>query len=398
MTTFGQLASAGVLEYSDGYRTKKDELAEDGFRILRVADVHDGWIGSDGQDFVDSHYESKVGQKFAREGDILLTTKGTIGRIAVVPDLAGERLVYSPQLCYFRVRNSDVLDASYLRYWLASPNATRQIGALSSSTDMAPYLSLRDIRTLQIDLPGLPVQRAISDVLGALDDKITANRTVGSRLRDLQAALWVKEARTLPRAALIELAPPKLGGTPSRSNPDLWGGGVPWASVRDMTAADFGVVLSTAETIAANSGQPDRLRPVPAGTVYITARGTVGRVATAGVDCAFNQSAYAFVPPPGKSAALRLAIEGAVADLVARAHGSVFSTITTSTLADVVVPDICNVAATEMTRKLEMLEGRVLAALKENVVLARTRDDLLPLLMNGRITVKDAEKVAENVL
>lgn len=188
-TTFGQLAAAGVLEYSDGYRTKKDELAENGFRILRVADVHDGWIGSDGQDFVDAVYESKIGQKFAREGDILLTTKGTIGRIAVVPDLAGEQLVYSPQLCFFRVRDLGVLDAAYLRYWLASPFATRQIGSLSSSTDMAPYLSLRDIRTLVVDLPGLPAQQAIGEVLGALDDKIAANRTVVASVTALAVSL-----------------------------------------------------------------------------------------------------------------------------------------------------------------------------------------------------------------
>ncbi len=40
---------------------------------------------------------------------------------------------------------------------------------------------------------------------------------------------------------------------------------------------------------------------------------------------------------------------------------------------------------------------RALAAEIENEQLARTRDELLPLLMDGRITVKDAERVVEEV-
>ncbi|ATG51410.1 type I restriction endonuclease subunit S [Brachybacterium vulturis] len=41
---------------------------------------------------------------------------------------------------------------------------------------------------------------------------------------------------------------------------------------------------------------------------------------------------------------------------------------------------------------------RALAAEKENQILAATRDELLPLLMSGKITVKDAEKSVEGVL
>lgn len=156
--------------------------------------------------------------------------------------------------------------------------------------------------------------------------------------------------------------------------------------------------MSTAETITIKAAQPERLRPVPAGSVFLTARGTVGEVAVAGVDCACNQSAYAFIPQAGKSAALRLALEGAVAGLISRAHGSVFSTITTSTLADVEVPNFYDGSARRAVSELEVLEERVVTGLKENVSLARTRDELLPLLMSGKVGVKDAERAAEDVL
>ena len=44
-----------------------------------------------------------------------------------------------------------------------------------------------------------------------------------------------------------------------------------------------------------------------------------------------------------------------------------------------------------------VLASRVSAA-RERTVLARTRDELLPLLMSGRVRVKDAEKVVEGVV
>ncbi|EFV90309.1 hypothetical protein ES5_16707 [Dietzia cinnamea P4] len=46
----------------------------------------------------------------------------------------------------------------------------------------------------------------------------------------------------------------------------------------------------------------------------------------------------------------------------------------------------------------DALVRRLSAARNENSVLTRTRDELLPLLMDGRITVEDAERAAEPVL
>lgn len=45
-----------------------------------------------------------------------------------------------------------------------------------------------------------------------------------------------------------------------------------------------------------------------------------------------------------------------------------------------------------------MLTSREMAAIDENARLAATRDELLPLLMSGKITVKDAEKTVEEVV
>ena len=49
-------------------------------------------------------------------------------------------------------------------------------------------------------------------------------------------------------------------------------------------------------------------------------------------------------------------------------------------------------------RSLASLLARAVQAEQESARLAATRDDLLPLLMSGKITVKDAEKTVEEVV
>lgn len=319
----------------------------------------------------------------------------TLGKPAIVP--SDGIFLHNQRIGKVEILDESALDKNYLKALFLTGEFHRQI--LSTATgSTVRHTSPGRIYEFCHSLPELEAQRVIGEVLGALDDKIAANRKVCVSLRGLQGSIWSRASRSLPHIPLIELAPPRLGGTPARSSPELWGGGTPWASVRDMTGADLGVILSTAETITIKAAQPERLRPVPAGSVFLTARGTVGEVAVAGVDCACNQSAYAFIPQAGKSAALRLALEGAVAGLISRAHGSVFSTITTSTLADVEVPNFYDGSARRAVSELEVLEERVVTGLKENVSLARTRDELLPLLMSGKVGVKDAERAAEDVL
>lgn len=147
--TVGELMAEGALAFSDGYRTRADQLGSSGFRIVRVADIEQGFISVDNPDFVRSEYLAQIGQKLGYPGDVLVTTKGTIGRVAVVLDVA-EPIVYSPQICFFRPRADSWLTSAYLATWLRSEDFSRQAAFRMHKTDMAPYINLADIRSLEV--------------------------------------------------------------------------------------------------------------------------------------------------------------------------------------------------------------------------------------------------------
>jgi type I restriction enzyme, S subunit len=172
--TIGELADRSVLAFSDGYRTKRAEHGRPGIRILRAGDVRESSVYPTGDDYVAEEHSRQIGAKVSQPGDIVLTTKGTVGRVAVVGKDV-EQLVYSPQVCYFRVLDAETLDRGYLAAWFRSKDLQRQCGMLMHKSDMAPYISLRDIRTLAIPLPPIDEQRRNGQIQLALLDAFGAS-------------------------------------------------------------------------------------------------------------------------------------------------------------------------------------------------------------------------------
>jgi type I restriction enzyme S subunit len=76
------------------------------------------------------------------------------------------------------------------------------------------------------------------------------------------------------------------GGTPSRGNPDFWGGSIPWASVKDLTSS---VLECTAETITEDGLKNSATNLVPHRTVIIATRVGLGKVSINRIPVAINQ-------------------------------------------------------------------------------------------------------------
>lgn len=85
------------------------------------------------------------------------------------------------------------------------------------------------------------------------------------------------------------------GGTPPRQVPSYWGGGIPWASVKDFTE-DEEQISSTQETISQKGLSASASNLIPAGTPLVCTRMAVGRAAMPSVPMAINQDVKALYP------------------------------------------------------------------------------------------------------
>ena len=180
--TLAELVTDGTMAVGDGYRAQNEELGSTGPIFLRSAYLQDaGWVLGT-PDRLAKPFTSNFGPKTAREGDTVVTTKGnSLGRLGYVQgDIIGA--VYSPHLSYWRSLKHELISPRYLFYWASSSQARAQVRARSEATDMAPYLSLRDQLDISVTLPEIGVQKAIAELLGALDDKIELNRQMAKTL------------------------------------------------------------------------------------------------------------------------------------------------------------------------------------------------------------------------
>lgn len=92
-----------------------------------------------------------------------------------------------------------------------------------------------------------------------------------------------------------------VGRTPSRANPAFWVNGsesVPWVTISDMEP--FGTVTSTKEAVSAPAMMKVfAARIVPAGTLLMSFKLTIGRVATLGTPTVHNEAIISIYPRLG---------------------------------------------------------------------------------------------------
>ncbi|MGW3174284.1 restriction endonuclease subunit S [Streptomyces sp. NPDC001153] len=188
VATLAQLAAEGQLEFGDGYRTKRAEHGKPGIPILRVAEIADGEIRPAFADYVSDDYRPVMGRKTSRPGDVVLTTKGTVGRVALISADHPE-FVYSPQVCYFRPADNSRLSSVYLFHWMRGPEFWRQAAGMKGQTDMADYLSLRDIKSLRITLPSQASLTEFNNKCAPLHAQAAAVRNENRTLADLRDTL-----------------------------------------------------------------------------------------------------------------------------------------------------------------------------------------------------------------
>lgn len=363
-------------------------------------------------------------------GDLLLNITGdgvTFARACEVPPDVLPACV-NQHVSIIRV-NRSVADPGFVLGYLTHPLIKPYIESFNAGGSRRA-ITKGHIESFEIPLPPLTEQRAVSRILRTLDNKIELNHQMRETLEAMAHALfksWFVDfdpvrAKTEGRdpgvpERLANLFSNHLvhsqigeipdgwdvrpfsdtvdvigGGTPKTSVAEYWGGHIPWFSVVDAPYPSDAWVIDTEKKITHAGLDNSATRMLSVGTTIISARGTVGRVALVGTPMAMNQSCYALRARVGARGFFNYFVASdLVRILQQRAHGSIFDTITRETLAgvNIVVPPSDLVDAFES--HVENLMQRVRLNLSESRTLAALRDTLLPKLISGELSVKDAE-------
>ena len=142
-----------------------------------------------------------------------------------------------------------------------------------------------------------------------------------------------------PRVPVSDIATAVIGGTPRRSVAEYWDGNLPWATAKDVARVPSRYLDEVQENITEAGLESSTTKLMPAGTVVITARGTVGALAQLRREMAFNQTCYAILPGDSiNNNFLFYALKGTITEMRALTYGTVFDTITRRTFDDWLLP------------------------------------------------------------
>jgi type I restriction enzyme S subunit len=188
------------------------------------------------------------------------------------------------------------------------------------------------------------------------------------------------------KKSAFELLDILSGGTPKTDIGDYWDGEIPFYTPKDANSSV--VVYKTEKHVTERGLKACNSALYPRGTLFITARGTVGKLNLAGRAMAMNQSCYALVAhPPITQEFLYFAISAGVEELRSRAGGAVFDAIIRDTFKHIslVIPTSALIA--EFTQYVKPLLAFVENLQAQNRGLVKARAILLPKLISGEVEV-----------
>ena len=178
------------------------------------------------------------------------------------------------------------------------------------------------------------------------------------------------------------------GGTPKTGKTAYWNGNIAFFTPKDVGTP---YTFITEKTITEEGLSHCNSRLYPVNTVFVTARGTVGKVGLSGVPMAMNQSCYALVGKETHQLLVYFYTLKAVDRLKHKASGAVFDAITTRDFDSEQIMKLSDDDAKAFLCVAEPMFQEILNNSIENLRLSTLRDFLLPKLMSGEIDVSSVQ-------
>ena len=285
-----------------------------------------------------------------------------------------------------------------------------------------PNLNTAILSAVPLNLPpNKDIQRRTAAILSALDAKIDCNNRINAELEAMAKTLydyWFVQfdfpdangkpykssggkmvynatlKREIPEGwregTLDDLGRIVGGSTPSTEDPcNFTSYGTPWITPNDLSDNEGNKFISRGSQDVSDLGiKSASLKKYPIGTVLLSSRAPIGYMAIARTELTTNQGFKSFIPHDGYSTAfIYHTVKGSLKTITQYASGSTFKEVSAGVLKTVkiVLPDLNVVeqftdSVTSIFKRQDVLE-------QENQQLAQLRDWLLPLLMNGQVTV-----------
>ncbi|WP_279610483.1 restriction endonuclease subunit S [Burkholderia gladioli] len=296
----------GRLVMSVEYGSSAKSSSKGSMPVLRMGNLQGGKI--DWNDLVYTDDEREIAKYALCSGDVLFNRTNTIDLVGKTAIYRGEQpAIFAGYLIRLKTKR-DLLDSRFLNYTLNTELAKKySLKVLSIAVGQA-NINGQKLRTYPIPLPPTTVeQSAIATALSDVDALLSSLDALIAKKHDIKQAamqqLLTGKTRlpgfegewTVKR--LDQLANIRSGGTPSTTISRFWDGGIPWCTPTDITRlGGEKYLLETSRQITSEGLSNSSAELIPANSVVMTSRATIGECAINLKPVTTNQGFKNFVP------------------------------------------------------------------------------------------------------
>ena len=318
------------------------------------------------------------------EESILIPRKGTLNNI-----IYKDEPFWTVDTMFWTELNKKIIVPKYLFYQLSLIDfSNMNVGSA------VPSMTIPILNDIDIYVPSIPAQTAISSILSSLDDKIDLlhrqNATLEKMAETLFRQWFVEEAKDeWDEGTLDDILTVKGGATPSTSEPTYWNGYIHWTSPKDITNLNGIYLFDTERKITELGLSKISSGLLPKGTLLMSSRAPVGVLAFCEVPVAINQGYIAILDNKGYSKEfIYLWLKANMYVVHSFSNGSTFMEISKSAFKTLQL----QIPPKQVTQDFQLIVEPLFNKIKSNNIQIRTltalRDTLLPKLISGEVRVE----------
>lgn len=171
-----------------GSRMKSDCYVARGIPVIRGTNISVSPAFKGDFVFIAEELADSLGSCNVYEGDLVFPHRGSIGEVGIVPP--NKRYVISSSLMKLTC-NRKIAVPEYLYYFFKSHNGRHELTKNASQVG-TPGIGqpLTSLKSIELPLPPLPIQKNIARILGTLDNKIELNCQMNTTLESMAQALF----------------------------------------------------------------------------------------------------------------------------------------------------------------------------------------------------------------
>lgn len=159
-----------------------------GVPVIRGANMGGGrWVAGNFV-YVSEEKASSLAANCAEPGDLVFTQRGTIGQVALVPHNEFPKYLISQSQMKLSV-DSDKADSMFLYYIFTGKQQQKYIQQNAIRTGV-PHTNLGILKDTPLFIPPLPKQKKISSFLNAIDSKIELNNKINNELEAMAKLIY----------------------------------------------------------------------------------------------------------------------------------------------------------------------------------------------------------------